>query len=209
MVALGFFKSFTRSKAQLSLSLDKNQFFFGEEIKGTINLKSEEDFEVEQINVLLYCKESVKKFRLAEKTVWVRKDAYDFEPKKKTVPQEEEYLDYATLYSDNVQVCSSLFVNASFNKDFPFVLKLPLTGRETYHSVDNNVSWSINALMKVRGRRGLLSRGGGEILVSKSTISSSSTKEIIREVVLIKCAYCGGLMPQTAIFCPNCGARRK
>ena len=34
-------------------------------------------------------------------------------------------------------------------------------------------------------------------------------KETIREVVLIPCAYCSGLMPQTAIFCPNCGARRK
>jgi hypothetical protein len=32
---------------------------------------------------------------------------------------------------------------------------------------------------------------------------------ITREVVLIPCQYCGGLMPQTAIFCPNCGARRK
>ena len=34
-------------------------------------------------------------------------------------------------------------------------------------------------------------------------------KETIREVVLIPCSYCSGLMPQTAIFCPNCGARRK
>ena len=134
MVALGFFRRFTRPKAQLSLVLDKNQFFFGEEVKGVISLKSEEDFEVEQVKILLYCEESVKKIRLAEKTVRVRKDAYDIEPKKKTVLQEEEYLDYATLYSDNVQVCSSLFVNAGFNRNFPFVLKLPLTGRETYHS---------------------------------------------------------------------------
>jgi hypothetical protein len=34
-------------------------------------------------------------------------------------------------------------------------------------------------------------------------------KEIIKEVVLIPCKYCGGLMPQTSIFCPNCGAREK
>ena len=32
---------------------------------------------------------------------------------------------------------------------------------------------------------------------------------ITKEVVLIPCEYCKGLMPQTAIFCPNCGARRK
>ena len=35
------------------------------------------------------------------------------------------------------------------------------------------------------------------------------SKEIIKEVVLIPCTYCSGLMPQTSISCPNCGARRK
>ena len=32
---------------------------------------------------------------------------------------------------------------------------------------------------------------------------------ITREVVMIPCAYCGTLMPQTSNFCPNCGAKRK
>jgi hypothetical protein len=38
------------------------------------------------------------------------------------------------------------------------------------------------------------------------------TKEketIIKEVVIIPCTYCGGLMPQTSTFCPHCGAKRK
>jgi len=36
------------------------------------------------------------------------------------------------------------------------------------------------------------------------------TKEVItKEIVMIECDYCGSLMPQTALFCPNCGARRK
>jgi Zn finger protein HypA/HybF involved in hydrogenase expression len=30
-----------------------------------------------------------------------------------------------------------------------------------------------------------------------------------KEVVFIPCAYCKSLMPQTAVFCPHCGARRK
>lgn len=34
-------------------------------------------------------------------------------------------------------------------------------------------------------------------------------KEVIKEVVMITCSYCGGLMPQTSVFCPNCGAGRK
>jgi hypothetical protein len=36
------------------------------------------------------------------------------------------------------------------------------------------------------------------------------TKEVItKEIVMIECEYCGSLMPQTALFCPNCGARQK
>ena len=31
---------------------------------------------------------------------------------------------------------------------------------------------------------------------------------IIKEIVMIPCKYCGGLMPQASVFCPNCGARR-
>jgi len=50
-----------------------------------------------------------------------------------------------------------------------------------------------------------------------STIKGTQpNKEIIRErevvtreVVMIPCAYCRGLMPQTSAFCPNCGARRR
>jgi rubrerythrin len=34
-------------------------------------------------------------------------------------------------------------------------------------------------------------------------------KIVVREVVMLPCQYCGGLMPQTSLFCPNCGARRK
>jgi len=34
-------------------------------------------------------------------------------------------------------------------------------------------------------------------------------KEVIKEIVLLPCAYCGSLMPQTSTVCPHCGARRK
>lgn len=35
-------------------------------------------------------------------------------------------------------------------------------------------------------------------------------KEVItKEIVMLPCGYCGGLMPQTSLFCPNCGGKRK
>jgi hypothetical protein len=35
-----------------------------------------------------------------------------------------------------------------------------------------------------------------------------ATREVVPEVVMIPCKYCAALFPQTATFCPNCGARR-
>lgn len=32
---------------------------------------------------------------------------------------------------------------------------------------------------------------------------------IVKEVVMVPCQYCGGLMPTTSTFCPSCGAPRK
>ena len=206
---MSFFKRFTRPKAELSLGVDKNQLFFGDEIKGVANLKSQEDFEVEQITVWLRCVESVKKVRRYQETVETKRFVGDMNPKQEVVWKEEEYFDNAILYSDNVQLCDSMPVITGLNKDFPFMFKMPLTGRETYHSVDTNVRWSVTALMKIRKRKSIHAHGGGEILVAKPTVSATPTKEVVREVVLIPCAYCGGLMPQTSVFCPNCGARRK
>jgi hypothetical protein len=47
---------------------------------------------------------------------------------------------------------------------------------------------------------------------TRGAISASTVqlvKETIREVVMIPCAYCRSLMPQTSRLCPNCGATRK
>ena len=42
-----------------------------------------------------------------------------------------------------------------------------------------------------------------------TTHTITKEKEVIKEVVMIPCKHCGGLMPQTSTFCPNCGARRE
>jgi hypothetical protein len=33
-------------------------------------------------------------------------------------------------------------------------------------------------------------------------------REVRQEVVMVSCRYCGGLIPDTSVFCSNCGARR-
>jgi len=38
--------------------------------------------------------------------------------------------------------------------------------------------------------------------------SNEQKTEVAREIVMIPCKYCSALFPQTATFCPNCGAKR-
>ncbi len=206
---MGFFKKFKRPKATLTLGVDKNQLFFGDEIKGIATLKCEEELEIEQINASLSCVESIKKTRRYQETIRVGTNQNTLEPIRKTVWREQEYYDTATLYSDHVRLSGSLPTTIGLRKEFPFIFKMPLTGRESYHSVESNLRWSVNVFAKVKGRMNIPSQSVGEILVSKPNVAPITIKEVVKEVVLIPCSYCSGLMPQTAIFCPNCGARRK
>jgi len=115
--------------------------------------------------------------------------------------------DKAILYDKEEEASDGIHVNAGFEREFPFVIKLPFIGRETFHSINQNVEWLVDAYVKVKGIRKVMgAEGGGFILVANP---KEPVKEVVREVVLIQCAYCRGLMPQSSVFCPNCGARRK
>lgn len=43
-----------------------------------------------------------------------------------------------------------------------------------------------------------------------NTSGAPLQKEVItKEIVMLPCEYCQGLMPQTSVYCPNCGAQKK
>ena len=158
------------------LEVKDDELFLGDELKGTLRIASNQEFDIERIWVNLRCQEIVK-----EKS--------------------------AVLYEDNVQISGNMQVGVGFKEEFPFAIKLPFIGRETFDSIDHSIQWLVYANVKVRGTRDpLRADGSGYILVANR---KEPFKEIVKEVVLIPCSYCGGLMPQTSVFCPNCGARRK
>lgn len=178
------------------MEAETDEFCLGEELKGIVGVKSEEEFDIEGIIVSLRCWESIKRISGHYETD-------DETNERKWV--EEECWDEEELHSENFVACSQMHINIGFKKEFPFVFKIPPTERETYHGADRKVEWLISATMPVKGRRRINSPRY-KILVAKPSVL---VREVVREVVLIPCAYCGGLMPQTATFCPNCGARRK
>ena len=217
---MGFFKKFKTPKIILTFAVDKNQLSFGDEIRGVVALKCEEELDIDEINASLTCVESIKKTRKFQEMETTRVRTTEkseltgmYEPtynrRQELVWKEEDYFDNATLYSDHLRLSGSLRATIGLVKEFPFMFKMPLSGRETYHSVDSNLRWSVSAFAKVKDRKNIYSHCAGEILVSKPISTQTPIKEVVKEVVLIPCAYCSGLMPQTSIFCPNCGARRK
>jgi hypothetical protein len=55
-----------------------------------------------------------------------------------------------------------------------------------------------------------ISFNGPQIVQNVVIGAPTNQKETItKEVVMIPCVYCSGLMPQTSVFCPTCGAQRK
>ena len=57
--------------------------------------------------------------------------------------------------------------------------------------------------------RTLKNGGTGEQAMNQpASPPSQATKEIIREVVKIRCPYCGSLYDEDQDKCPNCGAKR-
>ncbi len=195
----GFNKLFAPApQARLSLILSKNELQLGDEINGSLNISSQEEVDVDEIYVSLRCIETVTKVK-----------RYQESDDGQLVWKEKEYDDSKILFSAGSKIMTQVHLPIGYQSKFPFSLKIPAVGRETYHSVDSNLRWLINAFMNSKNRKTLRAHGNGEILVAKPIVSVIPPKEVVREVVLIPCAYCSGLMPQTSIFCPNCGARRK
>jgi hypothetical protein len=50
------------------------------------------------------------------------------------------------------------------------------------------------------------------LTIQRSPTTSDKSKKETKEakvIGMINCEYCGSLMPQTALTCPNCGASRR
>jgi hypothetical protein len=196
---MGFFKKltgrFTKPTASISLTIPKNTFELGEDLKGAIVVSSQEEFDATEVRAELRCVEKKKREKME----------YD-EQRKRNVRR--TYWDMATLHSANPRASGALHLTPGFNKTFPFSVNIAAGGRESFDSVDGGVTWSIKGVVAIDGRPDVTSETI-ELQVIRPAAAPTVVKEIVKEVVMIPCEYCGTLFPQTATSCPNCGASRK
>jgi hypothetical protein len=196
---MSFFKKmkdrFVKPNATVSLQLSKNGFGLGENVEGTLTVASSEEFDAKEIRCEFECVET-------KKTISMQYDAAI----KRTIPREVQ--NSATLWSVRPQMSGPLHLAAGFSQNYPVNVNIPAGGRPTYHSVDQNVAWSLKGVVAIEGRPDVTST---TVEIQVAPLSASPVireKEIVREVVMIPCKYCGTLMVQTETVCPNCGAKR-
>lgn len=196
---MGFFKKltgrFTKPEASVSLTIPKSTFELGEDLKGAIAVSSQEEFEATGVRAELRCVERKKR----EKTEWD-------EDSKRNVRR--TYWDQATLHSADPTASGPIHLTGGFNKTLPFSVNIPAGGRESYDSVDGGVTWSIKGVVAIDDRPDVTSETM-EIQVVRPAAAPTVVKEIVKEVVMIPCEYCGTLFPALDSKCPNCSATRK
>jgi len=196
---MSFFKKmkdrFTKPNATVSLQLSKNSFALGENVEGTLTVASSEEFDAKEIRCEFQCAET-------KKTISMQYDAAI----KRTIPKEVQ--NSATLWSARPQMNGPLHLTAGFSQNYPVNINIPAGGRPTYHSVDQNVGWSLKGVIAIEGRPDVTSTTVEIQVAPQSASPVIKEKEIVREVVMIPCKYCGTLMVQTETVCSNCGAKR-
>lgn len=197
---MSFFKAFkdkmTPPKASVWLKLDKDSFVLGEDAKGFMTVSSEEDFDATEIRCEVNCVEEAKRIRRV----------YD---ERFHVHVDRAVMETETLYAGKPAVSGPIKLSKGYSGKFPLSINIPAGCRPTYKSVDNMVTWSIKGVIAVDGRPDVTSTITEiQVLQPSAAPSGVVVKEVIKEVVMIPCKYCGSLMPQTETACPNCGAKR-
>jgi len=196
---MSFFKKFkdklTAPKARVSLQLTKNTFELGEMAEGTLALSSDEEFDAKEVRCEIQCVEEAKRMKYVNDPTLNRQVL-------------REVRESATLYSAKPAFAGPLHIPSGFSQTFPCKISIPAGGRPTFKSIDSKVTWTIKGVIGIDGRPDITG-STTEIQVTPASASPVvREKEILREIVMIPCKYCGALMPQTEIACPNCGAKR-
>jgi len=83
-------------------------------------------------------------------------------------------------------------------------LEVIFYGKEVEFYLDANLELCEQTILRYKAEYELERKG-----LEKEEPLIIKEKVVTKEIVMIPCPYCGALRPQTALFCPNCGASLK
>jgi hypothetical protein len=201
MLLMGFLKKFTNKltapDAIVQLRFTNYSVALGDNLQGTLNVASKEDFDTTEARCEIACIEQAKVIR----------EVYDA-ALKRSIPRVVD--ESMIIYSAKPALSGPTHFTNGENRSIPININIPTGARPTYAGVDRRITWTIKGVLSVDGRPDRTTENC-EIQVITPTVQAQVAivqKELIRTVVMIPCKYCQGLMDQTLTVCPNCGARR-
>ena len=197
---MGFLKKFTNKltapEANVQLRLNSYSVALGENLQGTLNINSKEEFDTTEVRCEISCVETAKVIR----------EVYD-PALKRSIPRVVD--ETAIIFSAKPALSGPSHFTDGEIRTVPINFNIPAGAKPTSAGVDRRVVWTIKGVLAVDGRPDKTTETC-EIQVFTQTVASQATvqREVLRTVVMIPCKYCQGLMEQTLTVCPNCGAKR-
>jgi hypothetical protein len=190
-----FKDKFTAPNANVQLKLGQYSVALGENLNGTLTVSAMEDFEVTEVRCEISCVEQARVIR----------QVYDAQLKR-SLPREVQ--ESSVLFTAKPALSGPTRLANDETRDFPLSVNIPAGGRATYQAIDRSVTWSIKGIVAVDGRPDVVSKVAELQVVQPAAQAVIKEKEIVHQVVMIPCKYCGALMDQLVTVCPNCGAKR-
>jgi hypothetical protein len=190
-----FKDKFTAPNANVQLKLSQYSVALGENLEGTLTVSSTEDFEVTEVRCEISCVEQVRVIR----------QVYDAELRR-SLPREVQ--ESSVLFAAKPVLSGPTHLANGETRDFPLSVNVPAGGRATAQGMDRSVTWSIKGVVAVDGRPDVTSKVADLQIVQPAAQAVIKEKEIVHQVVMIPCKYCGALMDQLVTVCPNCGGKR-
>jgi hypothetical protein len=194
-----FFKKFTNKfsapEANVQLKLGAYSVALGENLEGTVTVSSMEDFDATEVRCEISCVEQTRVIR----------QYYDPQLRR-TLPRKAE--ESSVLFSARPVLSGNTHLANGETRDFPLSVNIPAGGRATVQGINQSVTWTIKGVVAVDGRPDVVSKIQVLQVVQPSAQPVIKEKEVVRQVVMIPCKYCGMLMDQLVTVCPNCGAKR-
>jgi hypothetical protein len=160
-------------------------------LEGTFTVTPHEDIQAEDIRCEIKCLE----------TVQVNRTEYD--PALK-MPVNRQVTENRVLYQAKPPCNPAINLTNGVTQTFKFSIPIPAGTRPTFMSAVDNVQWQIKGVVAVHGRPDVTTK---EIILQVVPPSERPANEPPK-VRLVNCQYCQAAMPEDALVCPNCGARR-
>jgi hypothetical protein len=140
---MGFFKKFTNHltapDAAVQLTFNNYSVTLGDNLQGTLNVTSKEDFAVIEVRCEIACVEQAK----------VIKEVYD-PALKRSIPQVVD--ESVVIYSAKPALSGpSHFANGE-NRSVQININIPAGARPTYAGVDRRLTWTLKGVLAVDGR---------------------------------------------------------